>query len=85
MSTSDKTAAPISFKEDLLNLKNALAENPQQLAAYETLCGADIEATMEKYANNLWQKHVGEMEAQARMQRMMAAQPQAYTGGGNGR
>ena len=66
-------------------LKNALAENPQQLAAYETLCGADIEATMEKYANNLWQKHVGEMEAQARMQRMMAAQPQAYTGGGNGR
>lgn len=26
MSTSDKTAAPISFKEDLLNLKNALAE-----------------------------------------------------------
>ena len=66
-------------------LKNALAENPQQLAAYETLCGADIEATMEKYANNLWQKHVGEMEAQARMQRVLAAQPQAYTGGGNGR
>lgn len=66
-------------------LKNALAENPQQLAAYETLCGADIEATMEKYANNLGQKHVGEMEAQARMQRVLAAQPQAYTGGGNGR
>lgn len=66
-------------------MKNALAENPQQLAAYETLCGADIEATMEKYANNLWQKYVGELEAQARMQRMIEAQSQPYTGGGNGR
>lgn len=66
-------------------LKNALAENPQQLAAYETLCGADIEATMEKYANNLWQKYVGELEAQARMHRIIEAQSQPYTGGGDGR
>lgn len=66
-------------------MKNILAENPQQLAAYETLCGADIEATMEKYADNLWQKYAGDVEAQARMSRIIGAQSQPYTGGGNGR